>query len=527
MMEKIPEGPFIIPPYSPEYGGVDFLGLRQVNLNYMGNCLPGINNVTRYIRPFSLISWMYWKVHELVKSEGKVKVKSDVINEFCEKVETLFTWGHILNETRGIPGVLSKPPKGKKVSLLFKDWHRTKQNTSIMAAVNYGPASKTLGGLKFVEPVPVARNIHRTCLEGINLATALDSRLKKTSSYKILEDLDNTLGTSTQAEELYKVWNILTPTKAEKEAFIRAFYDASKIGEDSLLGRRSTTLELALRVLKNNTKSMMLDDLRVGMAYGYTGNLKKIPLNTPLKDAQLDWLLLQVRQAQRYAFECLFAWIEMQIIDESLSDMESIVKNAIKSIEKSKDIIPTAKRINQMYRSMFSKYNDLNELIDDTASNDMACVFSLIYSLSLNMDENRDEVVPLSLRIIMLCILYTKLFKDSNTLRDEISWGGTDRISLAHLSSMLDNCEEMALDEFLLYFFENFILSQHFAIAAGRYDGTTQRLRITIEEDGLQSLVGAPWRPGITSDRLGAAMSLLGECDMVHYDISNKMIRIR
>ena len=46
------EGPFFVTEYRPEKGGVDFLGLRQVNLDMMALCLPGFNNVTWWIRPF-------------------------------------------------------------------------------------------------------------------------------------------------------------------------------------------------------------------------------------------------------------------------------------------------------------------------------------------------------------------------------------------------------------------------------------------------------------------------------------------
>jgi len=41
------------------------------------------------------------------------------------------------------------------------------------------------------------------------------------------------------------------------------------------------------------------------------------------------------------------------------------------------------------------------------------------------------------------------------------------------------------MPDFLRLLFENLILSQHFAVAARRFDGRTHRLRISIEEEGL------------------------------------------
>ena len=37
----------------PRLGGVDPLGLRQINFDLMDQVLPGLNNVARHIRPFA------------------------------------------------------------------------------------------------------------------------------------------------------------------------------------------------------------------------------------------------------------------------------------------------------------------------------------------------------------------------------------------------------------------------------------------------------------------------------------------
>ena len=42
---SLPAGPFFIEKFAPALTGVDFLNLRQVNLDLMAECLPGLNNV--------------------------------------------------------------------------------------------------------------------------------------------------------------------------------------------------------------------------------------------------------------------------------------------------------------------------------------------------------------------------------------------------------------------------------------------------------------------------------------------------
>jgi hypothetical protein len=49
--------PSISPVPSIRLGGVDPLGLRQINFNLMDQVLPGLNNVARHIRPFMVVPW--------------------------------------------------------------------------------------------------------------------------------------------------------------------------------------------------------------------------------------------------------------------------------------------------------------------------------------------------------------------------------------------------------------------------------------------------------------------------------------
>ena len=50
MTVEFPQAAFFLPPSSSENNGVDFLGLRQANLDMMAALIPGTNNVTSYIR---------------------------------------------------------------------------------------------------------------------------------------------------------------------------------------------------------------------------------------------------------------------------------------------------------------------------------------------------------------------------------------------------------------------------------------------------------------------------------------------
>ena len=302
MSTQIPSSPFFVPPYEPEHGGVDFLGLRQANLDMMATCLPGINNVTVYIRAFSLLSWIHWKFHELTAAKGQTQVSNRAIREFSERIEVLFTWGHVLNSLGGIPGTRAKPPKttDRAVPLTFSDWKRS-DDTSLMAAVQYGPASKTVGGLGFLDPVE--GGLYRACGEGVCLAKAIDRTISTCIGAHLLR-LEAQKGTEDDAINLLSGWSVLTPSNEERAAFRKAFFDDSMAGDESDMGRRSATLALARLVLSWACRPMDLDEIRRAMVYARVPELSPLLVPGRLATARLRWAVLQVRQTQRLAHEC-------------------------------------------------------------------------------------------------------------------------------------------------------------------------------------------------------------------------------
>ena len=41
------------------FGGVDPVGLRQINFDLLDQVFPGLNNVARHIRPFVVVTWAW------------------------------------------------------------------------------------------------------------------------------------------------------------------------------------------------------------------------------------------------------------------------------------------------------------------------------------------------------------------------------------------------------------------------------------------------------------------------------------
>lgn len=324
---KIPSNPFIIPEFKIPTGGVDFLGLRQANLEMMRACLPGINNVTKYIRPYSLLSWIYWKFYQI----GKLKDVKDAtvkdIEKFRDKVELLFTWGHALQGIKGIPGLDSKPPSSTqgKFELSFNAWKRIPDSTSLMAAIQYGPSTKTVDGLSFLEPV--AAKVFKAFGNGIKLAEALDELLTPMNC-SLLNDIDHNFGSPKEAHLLFDCWRIDQPSDREKQVFREAFYQAD-YNQATSIGRRSSTIGAILQYLKHTHESLSEDQLRKGLSYMRLPNNEPFLVEVPIQRACINWLILQTRQAFRLSLESMLSFIEYCIIDLGLRDMPGIVNQAL------------------------------------------------------------------------------------------------------------------------------------------------------------------------------------------------------
>jgi len=520
MSISLPRGPYFVPPYKPATGGVDFLGLRQVNLDMMAACLPGINNVTFHIRPFSLLSWIHWKFHALALEAGIKDPSRSQFAAFSEKVETLFTWGHQLHGIAGVPGRESRPPASNndRVTLSFSDWRRTAENTSLMAAVQYGPASKTTGGLGLLEPLE--GGFHRVCGEGVALAETLDRSIVHRNAAQIVASLDADRATADEARDLFAAWRVDRPSKKERDAFRRVFFDPQRAADDSLIGRRSGTIQLILDFLSTAGGSTE-GAIRRGLTYLHLGSGRAVEVRAHLSAARQRWFVLQVRQAQRLAFESLFAWLERRILDSGDRDSETMARAAVDTLADSDIGAADAETVESLRSSLGGEPRSLVAYCEDAASHEASDIFAWMARLQDAVTTAAEPILPLAIKLMMLTATIVGVIGDDKVVRNALRLGGAGRMSLSYWRETVGRCAEMDLRSFLVFVLENLILSQHFAVAAGRFDGTTQRLRVTIEEDGLKPLVLKPWEPALTPDRLASTLSLLSDCGMLASDASS------
>jgi len=516
---EYPSKPFFNTPYKGSQGGVDYLGIRQVNLNLMALFLPGINNVTYYIRPYSVMTWMAWAFKNKAREEGMYEIKKSEYEQFRQKVEILFGWGHKLDDNdKGLVGNTQKEPINKaNVPLTFKAW---KRNVSWLDAVNYGPSLKTANGLGFI--YPIKQSIFAPTSLGVELAEALDNRLKKCGGYRKLTSLKSTTGNVALARSLHKAWSINTVSAKEAVVFRKALFAPDKITEQTELGRRSASIKLILSALKSINRPATDDDVRKFMTYNLFPFKKIKDYPEPVAQMNAIWRVLQIRQLQRLSLEKIFGWMELQIIDEGFTSSTEIASSLMKNLKSYEPDTFGDSWVEDVLTEYEKSQLTFGSLISSKAKNTDLDIFNYMNQIKDNNTENANAEI-ISLRALVLCaIIALELLKDKRA-KQYVMDGGSIRISLNHWANFVYDNKSLSLKYFLIKFIDNYLLSQHFGVAAVRYSEGKQRLRLTIEDRGLVSLLASrkkAWSPNITSDRLDHILSLMSECRL----ITSKMI---
>jgi hypothetical protein len=235
----------------------------------------------------------------------------------------------------------------------------------------------------------------------------------------------------------------------------------------------------------------------------------------------LCWVVLQVRQCQRFAMEGLLTWFE-RLLDEGCRDTDAVVRKTIMAVEGHEEIFPPD-RPDRSLALIGKKITSIDSALRQSAAEPYLDPLRLTDEMRQAVTDQSDRLAPLCLRSAFLCAAFAMALRSEAQVRPELERGASDRLSLAYWTDKLLSWGAMELEEFLRHFFEMLILSQHFTVAARRFDGRTQRLRISIEEEGLALIADAPMFPSLTPDRLYTALSLMADCGMIGWDDSLEM----
>ncbi|MCG2583840.1 hypothetical protein [Massilia sp. TS11] len=515
-MNSIIESPFFLPPHKDESGGVDYLGLRAINLQMMDQLLPGLNNVANRIRPFSLLTWTIW-AYEDYQKERNSHLEARQYLKFREKIEALFVLSHRFAgiPLTGIAGAQQRIETRKKTTLRFEDLGRQSRNT-LIEAVNYGPGLKGDGGYHFAYPHPAVPKAFLVTKVGERLAKAFDERLRKKlteSQYEFLRSPDHFTLPTDEVVAFASAWHLEKPSSKEQMEFFSRFYPSNDSG--SREQTRVATIDLILSVLEHSREPLSAHEIRLSMTMGDLP-----PLPRAVEDARWRWKALQLRQAQRLALEVLFGWMERCIWQE---DMHTTSQYASRMTEAVRQVRPdwNVETVLAGRLTYFAAMGDTSEALfshgwTHPECNVVGAAVELVKAArGLTLD---DEVVVSALDLLILVAVHTEHFLRSPTLAPYVINASYQRLPLQWWATTLRAHGGESLQTFLQRLIETWLVSQHLGVAASRSTDDSGRMRLSIDDAGISSLLQGEnecWSPTLTADRVVTALSLLHECGKI------------
>jgi hypothetical protein len=236
----------------------------------------------------------------------------------------------------------------------------------------------------------------------------------------------------------------------------------------------------------------------------------------------LRWQVLQIRQLQRLALEALLSWFETRLQFDDDRDTEQITRAAIAATKSEPAVFPLGDSVAACRKVFESESPDISGFLRLSEESSLWSPFGLMETIQTKVRQHDPATVPCALRALFVCSRFCELMLAKPVVRPELMQGMAERMSLSFLNDTIDRCSGLQPVEFTRVVFENLVLSQHFSVAARRFDGETQRLRISIEEEGLAFLADKPLRPFVTPDRLATALSLMADCGLLSWDETEK-----
>ena len=470
------------------FGGVDPLGLRQINFNLMDEVLPGLNNIACHIRPFVVVAWAWRRAHQSAQALGKKTIRQGDLQDFVDRIEVLYALSQFLRDKdTDLPGSQYLAPwlEGAEFKFGGAKWQQRRMerrySTALSAPINYGPGLKMLG---WVMPHPEYSGV---MIPNPTAAPALDA-FETQIAAALDHEVFNEFGAVAVAKEDARQWGDLWPIDevTDTEAKVMAdllFRSAAPVSRQ--LGGK---LMLAAADHLNTTAA---GRVRAAM----TGPPSEFKPPDYLLDIRNKWRLLQVRQLFRLSLEAFFFWT-MRELDGPKQSIDSLVNDFLDRVPRA----PGAVNAGAWLHSLISPLDGPTELtarieraLDEPGAGDLprSVALGLAFSLAEETPDREQQY---------------------------------DRLPLSRAQKEATARSASGVHDFMRHVLESWVLAQHayWSVGRGLADARARghmllRLRIILDEGGWTLTPGAPVgrRPRPTPDRLQTALTLAHECGLL------------
>lgn len=478
-------------------GGVDPLGLRQLNFNLMDQALPGLNNVGSRLRVYVLLAWAWWKAGELGKSAGKSHEGSDRLRAFVDRMEVLFAVSHLVNDD--FFGMLGRDTLNARVvrpggfDFTGSGWEKFRKDraliSSYMAPVAYGPSAKIGLGMGVI--LPTDGGLFAPVEDIMPAVLALDVQLQPILGQPAFADLDGCYVSLEEMRSYYPYWSASDLTDVEAEVGTARLYEKQNAVP------RQKSIDLIKHVLRAADRPLTVAEIRRALGSGLVNGHPLEPPEDLIPTSQV-WRALLARQLLRLSLESMLIWVLAECAVPS--SVESLGDRLFDALGRPKHVDMAAWAASQ----------DWTSKVADPVSNPVELIEELEEVRQAHHAELAMDGVRAALRI-------------AQAAPDRASYQGqTDRLPLDVLVARLEKMADLLFIEGLYVILSEWVIGQHIHWAVGRSGDDTQRLRLMLDEGGWLSFYADPGNVRTTADRLQTVLRLMADCriceEVVHGD---------
>jgi len=469
------------------FGGVDPLGLRQINFGLMDRVLPDLNNVASHIRPYTLMAWAWRRVRHVLERGKRQSAKPEEMRDFVDRIEAIYAWSQFLIDPRAdIPGAQAMRPMldAKQYRFGGEEWEARRNmrrySTGFISPLNYGPSLRTMGWLI---PVEGAAGIFQPDASLDPVLDAFERGFGAELGHEAFNRFGNVVVRRADAERWGKLWTMDKPRAAEAKAMF------TRLGGERAAPARQKGVALVQAAYANlDDEEATYEDIRVRMAD--RAEAWDSASDRPL--AADEWRAVQIRQLFRLALDGMFDWTIGALLPGPRSttqlarafigalDKKSLADSAEAWILASKDATNPVERL----RALQGVLRDQDQL-----------PAAIVAALALCLREAPNQGHPFE---------------------------NPDRLPLSRAKREAQGWGELTPAGFVCHMLEIWIMAQHayWSVGRGLADARTRgktilRLRIVMDEGGWTLTPGTTRQgnpPEPTPDRLETATSLLVEC---------------
>lgn len=477
--------PCTVAPSTVGPGGVDPLGLRQINFGLMDRVLPDLNNVARRIRPYIVMAWAWRRVRRILERDRRPGAADQEMRDFVDRIEAIYAWSQFLRDGRSdIPGglALRKLLEEPKYRFGGEEWARRRDtrrfSTGLISPLNYGPSLQTMRWLIRADDAP---GVFRTDPELDPLLDAFEALMDGELDHAAFNRFGAVTVSRADATRWGERWALDKPRSIERKA---AF---ARLGGPLAADARQRGVALARAAYGDlDDEEAELDEIRARMADHSADwtNADACPA------AAADWRLVQNRQVFRLALEAFFYWTIDRLTDGPLRSA------------------PIADAF-------------LDELPDDPppAARKWLLDGSNAWNPVEHLDALREAFADTALLPEAIINALRHCLREAPSAA--LDFEAFDRLPLCRARQEAERWASLSPRDCLIQMLEVWIMAQHtyWCVGRGLADArrrgkTILRLRIVMDEGGWTQTPGTSRGnpPEETPDRLETVISLLREC---------------